>query len=618
MTPKGQAILQSLQARLPAVLATMQTKSQKVEFLQRFHDHVANDEWDKLSEIVETKATRTVGIKEFIESRDFLNMRDVLYPIVMDEIQQMNGGDYVELVLTGAIGTGKTTIALITTAYQLYLLAQYDYPQRKFGLDPASEIVFIFQSLNAKLAKDVDYARFKAMIDGSPWFQQHFRYDKTIESELQFPNRIIVKPVSGAETAAIGQNVFGGVIDELNFMAKIEGSKRSVDGGNYDQATSLYNSIARRRKSRFMKQGKMPGILCLVSSVRYPGQFTDTKIEEQRRDIDRHGSSTIFVYNKTTWGIKPPGTFTGSWFEVFTGSASRSPRILQPNEVLLPEDQRLVISIPEEYRTEFEKDMMNALRDIAGVATLAMHPYIIVTEKITECADPKLPVLLSRNEVDFVDTKLKIYPERITNPTYPRFAHVDLGLTGDSAGVVIGHVVGFMDCDRGDHIEQAPKIVIDAILEVSPPRNGEILFWKIRDVFYALKKFGMNIKWITFDSYQSADSLQLLRQAGFIADIQSMDKSIDPYEYTKSAIYDGRLKFNPHPKLQRELASLELDTKRGKVDHPPGGSKDCSDALAGVVYGLTMRREVWAIFGVRPLNMPTKVKAVLAAQKPDK
>ena len=31
-------------------------------------------------------------------------------------------------------------------------------------------------------------------------------------------------------------------------------------------------------------------------------------------------------------------------------------------------------------------------------------------------------------------------------------------------------------------------------------------------------------------------------------------------------------------------------------------SKDCADALAGVVFGLTMRREVWARYGVPIAN----------------
>ena len=47
-------------------------------------------------------------------------------------------------------------------------------------------------------------------------------------------------------------NVFGGVMDEVNFMANIE--KSSSRGGRFDQADSLYTSLIRRMKSRFMKR----------------------------------------------------------------------------------------------------------------------------------------------------------------------------------------------------------------------------------------------------------------------------------------------------------------------------------------------------------------------------
>jgi hypothetical protein len=95
-------------------------------------------------------------------------------------------------------------------------------PHRVYGQDSAAELLFIFQSINARLAKGVDYNRFKAMIEGSPYFAQHFPFNKSIESKMVFPNRIEVMPVSGSDTAAIGQNVIGGLIDELNYMAVIE------------------------------------------------------------------------------------------------------------------------------------------------------------------------------------------------------------------------------------------------------------------------------------------------------------------------------------------------------------------------------------------------------------
>ncbi len=71
-------------------------------------------------------------------------------------------------------------------------------------------------------------------------------------------------------------------MDEVNFMEVTEQSQKAADGGEYNQAIALYDSLSRRRKSRFMKKGKLPGVFCLVSSKRYPGQFTDIKTEEAK------------------------------------------------------------------------------------------------------------------------------------------------------------------------------------------------------------------------------------------------------------------------------------------------------------------------------------------------
>ena len=48
-----------------------------------------------------------------------------------------------------------------------------------------------------------------------------------------------------------------------------------------------------------------------------------------------------------------------------------------------------------------------------------------------------------------------------------------------------------------------------------------------------------------------------------------------------------------HQKLQKELRELELNEEKAKVDPPPHGRKGLADALSGVIYGLTMRREIW-------------------------
>ena len=62
-----------------------------------------------------------------------------------------------------------------------------------------------------------------------------------------------------------------------------------------------------------------------------------------------------------------------------------------------------------------------------------------------------------------------------------------------------------------------------------------------------------------------------------------------------------------HARCQTELVSLERDAKTGKIDHPATGSKDIADSLAGVVYGLTMRREVWGMYSVPTMMVPDSV-----------
>lgn len=562
-----------------------------------------------------------VSIREFIEGEEYLNKKADVYPKVMEELEEINSGKYVEVVLTGGIGSAKTTSALYTTAYQLYLLSCLREPHKLYGLDSASEILFIFQSISEKLAKGVDFMRFKSMIESSKYFREKFPFKRDIESKLVFPNRIEVLPVSGQETAAIGQNVIGGVIDELNYMSVVEKSKNSVDKGTYDQAVALYNSIARRRKSRFMRQGKMPGILCLVSSKRYPGQFTDQKEAESKKELKQNGSTTIYVYDYCVWEIKPPGSFSGEMFTVFVGDIARKPRIIKEGETLSLSETLMTKKVPVEFRGEFETDIINALREIAGVSTLARHPYMVNVELVAQSFN-RHKSIFTRDKVDFVETKLGIITKNFVRPDLPRFVHVDLAISGDSAGFCVGCCTGFASMKKlglGDSdLEQMPKIHIDGIVEIAPPKNGEILFWKIRKIITDLRQLGLNIRWVTFDSFESKDSQQLLRQQGFITGMQSVDRTSTPYDFLKQAFYTGRIAAPQHKKCLTELISLEKDTKTGKVDHPPSGSKDCSDAMAGVVFGLTIRREIWAMYHIPLMSLPSSISVVEPEDDPKK
>ena len=516
-----------------------------------------------------------------------------LYPEVLKALSECSSGRYVEAVLTGGIGVSKTTIALLGTVYQLYLLSCMRSPQKAFGLIASDEIILIFQSLNEGLARNVDFARFKARIDESAYFRAKFQYNKELTSTLNFPNRIIVKPVSGSDKAAIGQNVIGGIIDEVNFMAVIQGSKNSMDGGTWDQAQALYDSIRRRRESRFMQLGELPGMLFLVSSKRYPGQFTDRKADEARRELQTTGRSKIYIYDKKLWDVQP-NKFGPNRFRVFRGDRARQPYILEEDHKVEPEDEHLILWVPVEYRLSFELDIMGALRDIGGESTMALHPFILDTRAVSR-AFGKVESILSQQRCDFKDVQLEILVDQFRNPTEPRFVHIDLAyaIKGDSAGVSCGYIPGFAKVQRDTTWEVLPRIEYDFILEVAPPRGEEIIFFKIRTLIIKLREAGLNIKWVTLDSFQSRDTIQILRSMGFMTGLQSIDTTPLPYTYLKSGFYDDRVTAPLHPRTMGEIAQLEQDERTGKIDHPPNGSKDCADSMAGVAYGLVTRREIW-------------------------
>lgn len=546
---------------------------------------------------------KPVEIREFIESPSYMNRGGKVYPLIMRELEELNNGSYVECVLTGGIGSGKTTAALYTQAYQLYLLSCYRNPHEVFDLDDASEIMIIFQSLNESLATDVDYQRFRSMLDAAPYFKDRFPFDRGYQSAMKFPNRIVVKPISGQDTGAIGQNVIGGIIDEIDFMAVVENSRVKRDGSVYDQAVENYNSIARRRESRFMQKGSLPGMLCLVSSKNYPGGMTDRK-QAEARDNKR-----IFVYDKRVYDVVPE-RFGPERFRVFVGDETRKPRLIADDEVVPDEDEAIVAHVPEEYRIQFENDLIKSIRDIAGHSTQTVSPFMFNTDAVAACFG-KLQPICSRPDVDFVRTRPDIYPKRIININEPRFAHVDLAVTKDCAGIAIGHVPGFKHMNRGEYQETLPLINYDLILEVRPPRGGEIPFEEIRSFLYNLRdKLNLPIKWVSFDQFQSTDMRQILDKNGFITGQFSLDTDTGGYDLLKQAFYDGRVSAPEHRKALKELLTLEYNAKKQKVDHRPQGSKDIADAMAGVAYGLVMRREIWVRHNIPLTRMPKSLEKI--------
>ena len=157
---------------------------------------------------------------------------------------------------------------------------------------------------------------------------------------------------------------------------------------------------------------------------------------------------------------------------------------------------------------------------------------------------------------------------------HPWYCHLDLSRTSDSTGIALGYV---------DHWKNGrPQIHVAGILEV-PPLPGYVVPWD------AIMLFLFRLSKIVPLYVVSTDQLgyhylaeQLVPYGYKIARISDNPRS-EIYHNFLNTLLEGDLSIARHDKTLSELLALNVDEKTGKVEKPSGGSKDCVDALVGLV-----------------------------------
>ncbi len=564
--------------------------------------------------------TSPVDVETFLRDDYFLGESGKnLYPILMDDMIELFDGDYSEAILTGSLGWGKTYFASLATLYIVYQMSCLRHPQTVYGIDEGSYISLSMISINEKTARRAVFSELVAKLERSPYFQEKFPYKK-YWIEVRFIRKpIMIVAGSTQSNAILSLNIFGGIMDEANFMGQVKTIKRRGSHVRFvgtDRAEVIYNAIIRRMKSRFMRGGKVPGILFLPSSKDVVSSFTEQRILESKDD------PTIFVRDYNTWMIKRKHFMNSPMFKVLVGNERLNSRILNPGEEVEYEDIEgvKIIDVPEDYRKDFERNLEDAIREIAGESIFGvslffqrldkiedmchagdkaglMHPYSVFewqTDKPGEFAWDRICKRVTRR---LPGGYTEEGWEPIRNPEAPRHVRLDPSLSGDCTGVAVGHVAGWSEVIRRDekgleYNELAPNIIVDFVLRVIPPVGDEILLGDIRSLIYQLMEHGFNVRFASSDQFQSADTKQKFRQRGIEAKITSTDKDRQMYQTLKVTIYEGRILCYLYPILVEELKRLEYDPVTGKVDHPKDGSKDVADALAGLVFHLTTEESI--------------------------
>ena len=576
---------------------------------QRGRSEIANECYAKRYKTV------PVDMATFIDDPYYLGEScQTLYPVLRRKLIEIfePGSHYREVILGGGTGVGKTTCLSIIMCRLLYEISCLVNPQASYGLSPGSELSIALVSKNLIVCRQVLKSSIDNKVELSPYFQEHFKPEMRTEATL-FPSNVQIIVSSYVAERTIGSNCFAASLDETDFVRSKKQQIRTSDGqqkslAHFDLAEKAYRSLERRIKSRFVQaSGDLPGMIVMVSSANTVGGFIE------RRMASAYSDPSVYAMELCTWEIKPPGTFSGKRFKVLCGGSSLRSRILGEGEEIdiatLPDEAR-VIHVPEEYRVDFESNLEDSIREIAGVPTTAISAFIQRTEMIRACVDTSRVHPADKQSWKFGDP-LTIYWHQLSrmgsrrlpggyeeeawaplrNPKALRYCHIDTSLSGDATGICIAHIERWVDVVRrtpaGEHYtDKAPHFVIDFVLQVRPPHGEQIQLADIRALVYDFMKHGFSLIGFSCDQFQSADTIQAMKRRGVAAEILSVDTSMAPYEALRSAIYEKRIELYDHAPLMAELRALEHDRLRGKVDHPIAGGKDVSDAVAGCISGL--------------------------------
>jgi hypothetical protein len=561
-----------------------------------------------------------VPVDHFIRSDEYMgNTGKSLYDQWLKDLKELYSRPYNEVIITGGIGTGKSTMAEFGLAYTFYQICMLRDPQASFGLMEGSEIILVCFNRDDYLARNVTFGGLKKKIEISPFFKKMGL--KINDSSIKFDKKNIEIIAASAKSAkTLGRNVFGGIIDETDF---IDGGSvlkdKELATGEKSVIELLHSNILRRMKSRFDRAGVLPGKLFMTSSAKSSDSFTNRRIGEASAD------PMVFCRDYAQYEVRPADKFSKQRFWVRVGNERIPHKILSRKEYQalgrsgrskLEKSGCRFIRVPMNFKKDFERNIEDSIRDISGITTVSVMPFFQMRGRLYEMVDDTL-VPPTRISEWVQDEPLEINWEAITkkyrrrigpgryeeellpirHPNAQRFVHIDLSRgVKDPTGIAIGHIADYIQLSRRnksgeEFTEHLPLIEIDFMMRILPAPGKEIDFGEVRGLVYDFQRHGYAITFAAMDSFQGHSMLQELGKHGIDGEILSVDKTVEPYTDLKTAIYEGRVSMYKYPLLIGELEKLKYnELAKVKIDHPPNGTKDIADSVCGVVHTLTTRQ----------------------------
>ena len=573
---------------------------------------------------------------EFISEKYIGDQANSLYPWAKDVFADYFDPlkPYRTLILTQCIGAGKSTFS---TLAQLYISIHYAlmwHPYKFFGLAPSSIFTQCMGGWNQKKASELLLEPFVNILECSPYFKRVRTHQDLTEasaaeiaehlhwttssptSALSFQNGVNYKIISSAGSI-LGQNIISAIVSELTMFEENGWSSTKI----FNFFTKLRKRIDSRMKANYY--GRF-----IIDSQ--PNSL-ESPIDAWIWDSGTRKNKANLIVSGSRWQYFPDD-FSQAWekprrdwkepinlkcdfehaFPIFKGGDGQPPKVIETPAELETYESIDIVWAPMKQITPngvinmkdaAEESPINFLRDQAGIPSGAADRIFYNKDWIDHVFNNNL-----KNIYSSLIAKTEDEPEHLIwnqvkdkffnrilgkyyfyyEPSLPRVASIDLAISGDTAAIAISHVE--RDIARVDTQGNPLKVYITDMVIPIIPKGGMINLDAFKFLILDLIHIGnMNIRHVSFDSFQSRAMMQTLERHGLNVEYISVDKNNSPYLSLIDYVMHKRYYCGKSIMVKNNLLSLQMVKRKTtgtmKIDHMNGENVYTDDhCLPGSVY----------------------------------
>jgi hypothetical protein len=457
-------------------------------------------------------------------------------------------------VLESGRGSGKTFLGAVIIGYEWYRLCMLPNPQQFFGVASSTLISIYCLAPAASQVKKTIFGQARAFLNYIPKVKRLIDNKDIIigEEEIKYHDKLLYIYAGNSKgSSQVGSRVILLVMDEVARFENKDGKSNALElWSNVGVSGITFGEHARR---------------VAISSAWREGDAI------QRLYTAAKAEDSWIGFRFRTWDVNP--------------TMDRNNSIVASEYVLNPASARL----------EFEGDRTTSAYTYFSeneVLAATVGRSVIKIEPMQAMPDKMVRLQLSSIEKDY---------------SHPTYMHLDPAFVKDAYAMAFGH---------GERRDDQDVVVIDGLAAWEPEGGSVVSIINVYDIITTIHA-ARPIHKLTTDHAQQHETIQRLRLLGINASSRfwSNRVQVEIYDFTRKLVHEGRLIL---PKdsywtalLKSEMMGIIYDTERGKINHPPDGTKDLIDAVASVAWEIagapTAAKALPRMVG-RPSVMKSKVR----------